>query len=222
MTVRKHVKPWALRSTCVPGCSSPAPRWPRCPSTQGLWRPLWSSARHPAGQALGGSWRGRSWPGSCVQLVLTCPAGGQLSAKARGRRGHVPGITPRAGSGVSTRGQGASRVQTLSTPPPAPRQLLLQWPLRVTQPSLEERNGARSGAFLCSTHDTHQQEDRHRQPLPTPRVTASLRPHFGQAVLLSGCQPWPLEGPRTSVHLAKSGVLAEAVVQAGSRWDPGT
>lgn len=53
-------------------------------------------------------------------------------------------------------------------------------------------------------------------------VTASLRPHFGRAVLLSGCQPWPLEGPRTSVHLAKSGVLAEAVVQAGSRWDPGT
>lgn len=35
LTVRKHVKLRALRSTCVPGCSSPAPRWPRCPSTQG-------------------------------------------------------------------------------------------------------------------------------------------------------------------------------------------
>ena len=64
VTVGKHIKLRVLQSTWVRGCTSPTPGGHAAPAPRGLWRPPWSSARNPAGQALGGGWRGQSRPGS--------------------------------------------------------------------------------------------------------------------------------------------------------------
>ena len=68
-----------------------------------------------------------------------------MSTKARGRRGHVPVIAPRAGSGVSTRRQGCRSSERTGCLPRANAFHASARPAAVAAPVATASHVARSG-----------------------------------------------------------------------------